>query len=80
MSYPSTVITIDTHDYEQEQDTCSHHGVGSRHAATLPRAGAGHVAQLCQDRDDARRRGDGLPAGRPVLQRSGRADSLRRHR
>ena len=66
MSFPPTVITTDTHKHkhEQEQDTCSHHGVGSLHAATLPRAGTGHVAQLCQDRDDARRRRYGLPARR----------------
>ena len=63
MSFPPTVITTDTHKHkhEQEQDTCSHHGVGSLHAATLPRAGTGHVAQLCQDRDDARRGRDGRP-------------------
>lgn len=53
MSYPSTVITIDTHDYEQEQDICSNYGYDSLHAAAMPRAGPGHVAQLCQDRDDA---------------------------
>jgi len=81
MSFPPTVITTDTHKHkhEQEQDTCSHHGVGSLHAATLPRAGTGHVAQLCQDRDDARRRRDGLPAGRPVLQRPRLPDALGCH-
>ena len=79
MSFPPTVITTDTHKHkhEQEQDTCSHHGVGSLHAATLPRAGTGHVAELCQDRDDAQRRRDGLPGDRPVLQRARLADPLR---
>lgn len=61
MSYPSTVITIDTHDYEQEQDICSNYGYDSLHAAALPRTGAGHVEELCHDRDDARRGRDGLP-------------------
>ena len=83
MSFPPTVITTDTHKHkhEQEQDTCSHHGVGSpcgAHAAAMPRTGSGHVAELCQNRDDARRGRDGLPAGRTVLQRAGLADSLRR--
>lgn len=80
MSYPSTVITIDTHDYEQEQDICSNYGYDSLHAAALPRTGAGHVEELCHDRDDARRGRDGLPAGRTVLQRSRLADRLRRYR
>ena len=56
MSFPPTVITTDTHKHEQEQNTCSHHGVGSpcgAHAAAMPRTGTGHDAQLCQDRDDA---------------------------
>ena len=82
MSFPPTVITTDTHDHEQEQEqnTCSHHGVGSpcgAHAAAMPRTGAGHVAELCQNRDDARRGRDGLPDGRPVLQRARLADPLR---
>ena len=83
MSFPPTVITTDTHKHEQEQNTCSHHGVGSpcgAHAAAMPRTGSGHVAELCQNRDDARRGRDGLPAGRTVLQRSRLADRLRRYR
>ena len=75
-SYPPTVITTDTH----EQDTFSNNGIGSCHAAAMPHRGTGHVAELCQDRDDARRRRDGLHPGRAVLQRTGLAYCLRRHR
>ena len=79
MSYPPTATTTGGH--EHEQDTYCNNDGGSRYsAATMPHTRSGHVAELCQDRDDARRRRDGLPAVRAVLQRPGLADRLRRYR
>ena len=76
-SYPPTVTTTEGH--ESEQDTCNNNGGGCRaHAFAMPRTGAGHVAELCQDGDDARCGRYGLPAGRAVLQRPGIPDSLSR--
>ena len=71
-SYPPIVTTTEDHESEREQDTCNNGGsTCGVHTAAMPRTGAVHVAELCQDRDDARRGRDGLPAGRPVLQRLG---------
>lgn len=51
-SYPPIVTTTEGH--ESEQDTCNNNGGGCRaHAFAMPRTGAGHVAELCLDRDDA---------------------------
>ena len=51
-SYPPIVTTTEGHESEREQDTCNNNGDACRTAA-MPRTGSGHVAQLCQDRDDA---------------------------
>ena len=81
MSSPPTATTTEGHESEREQDTCKNcDGACRAHAAAMPFPGSGHVAELCQDRDDARRRRDGLHTGCSVLQRPGLADRLRRYR
>lgn len=50
---------------------------GGACAVAILDTSAGHVAELCQDHNDARRRRYGLPAGSPVLQRPGLADGHR---
>ena len=78
-SSPPTATTTEGHESEREQDTCNNGGsTCGVHTAAMPRTGAGHVAELCQDGDDARCGRYGLPAGRPVLQRPGLPDSLSR--
>ena len=72
-SSPPTVTTTggreqdDEHDNEQEEETYNHlggaglNGSCRAYAPSLPRPGAGHLAQLRQVRDDAQRLRDGLP-------------------
>ncbi|MBR5084601.1 MAG: hypothetical protein IKX33_08370 [Prevotella sp.] len=87
MSSPSTAIITGGHENEQETYSVNsdngnndNGSNGVACAAALPSPCPGHVAELCQDRDNACRRRDGLRAGRAVLQRPGLADRLRGYR
>ena len=53
MSSPPTATTTEGH--EREHDTFNNNGIDSLYAAAMPHTGSGHVAELCQNRDDARR-------------------------